>query len=108
MQELPHPNIVHLRDVYCTKQKVFLVFEFVESDLKKYMKSQQYKLSAAAIQVRYNPITRADARCCRRTARSKRPASEKRPVSPSLCSRSPTRCSTACAGAIRTVSSIGT
>ena len=30
--------MVALHDVYCTKQKVFLVFEYVESDLKKYMK----------------------------------------------------------------------
>jgi len=38
LMELPHKNIVQLKDVFCTKQKVSLVFEFVESDLKKWMK----------------------------------------------------------------------
>jgi len=38
LKELPHKNIVYLKDVYCTKQTVKLVFEFVESDLKKFMK----------------------------------------------------------------------
>jgi len=38
LKELPHKNVVQLRDVYCTKQRVNLVFEFVESDLKKFMK----------------------------------------------------------------------
>ena len=32
--------------------KLYLCFEYCEFDLKKYMKSQQYKLSAACIQVR--------------------------------------------------------
>ncbi|CAD7929752.1 unnamed protein product [Amoebophrya sp. A25] len=40
LKELPHKNIVHLRDIFCTKQKVMLVFEFVDSDLKKYMKKK--------------------------------------------------------------------
>lgn len=38
LKELPHRNVVQLRDVFCAKQKVMLVFEFVESDLKKFMK----------------------------------------------------------------------
>mmetsp|Transcript_17763 Transcript_17763/g.44402 ORF Transcript_17763/g.44402 Transcript_17763/m.44402 type:complete len:314 (+) Transcript_17763:751-1692(+) len=49
LKELPHVNVVHLRDVFCTQKKVMLVFEFVESDLKKYMKKQGGALSAAQV-----------------------------------------------------------
>lgn len=39
LKELSHENIVKLLDVFCTTNKLALVFEFVESDLKKYMKA---------------------------------------------------------------------
>ena len=36
LKETPyHPNVVRLLDVCCTQHKLFLVFEFVDSDLKK-------------------------------------------------------------------------
>lgn len=35
LQEVHHRNIVNLLDVICTGSKLFLVFEFVEQDLKK-------------------------------------------------------------------------
>jgi len=37
MKELKHDNIVYLRDVIHTDQKLMLVFEYMDKDLKKYM-----------------------------------------------------------------------
>lgn len=37
LKELAHANIVTLRDVVHENQKLYLVFEFLEQDLKKYM-----------------------------------------------------------------------
>lgn len=39
LKELAHPNVVKLLDVFCSTTKLVLVFEFLENDLKKYMKS---------------------------------------------------------------------
>jgi len=39
LKELQHPNIVELIDVVHVNQKLFLVFEFLDQDLKKYMDS---------------------------------------------------------------------
>lgn len=39
LKELSHENIVELLDVFCTTSKLILVFEFLDNDLKKYMKS---------------------------------------------------------------------
>lgn len=38
LRELDHPNVVQLLDVYCSMTKMYLVFEFLENDLKKFMK----------------------------------------------------------------------
>ncbi|CAD7974342.1 unnamed protein product [Amoebophrya sp. A25] len=38
LKELHHPNVVKLLDVCCTQNKLLLIFEYVESDLKKYMR----------------------------------------------------------------------
>lgn len=38
LKELSHPNVVRLLDVFCSTNKLVLVFEFVEDDLKKYMR----------------------------------------------------------------------
>lgn len=40
MKELKHENIVNLYDVIHTENKLMLVFEFMDKDLKKYMDSQ--------------------------------------------------------------------
>lgn len=37
MKELKHPNITRLLDVIHTEDKLVLVFEFMDQDLKKYM-----------------------------------------------------------------------
>jgi serine/threonine protein kinase len=37
LKELNHPYIVKLKDIVCTSDKLHLVFEFIEADLKQYM-----------------------------------------------------------------------
>eukprot|EP00124_Ichthyophonus_hoferi_P004983 Ihof_evm2s631 gene=Ihof_evmTU2s631 len=37
LKELHHPNIVRLLDVICEDKVLFLVFEHLEQDLKKYI-----------------------------------------------------------------------
>lgn len=49
LKELPHENVVKLLDVFCSTSKLVLVFEFVENDLKKYMKSLGRQLTPASI-----------------------------------------------------------
>jgi serine/threonine protein kinase len=46
LKELQHPNIVRLLDVHCKEpNKLVMVFEYLENDLKKYMKARGGKLS---------------------------------------------------------------
>lgn len=40
LKELRHPNIVRLLDILHTEKKLTLVFEHLDSDLKKYMDYQ--------------------------------------------------------------------
>ena len=42
---LDHPNVVKLHDVFCSQKKLYLIFEFVDSDLKKYMKQRGQPLT---------------------------------------------------------------
>merc|ERR1719172_283883 len=49
LKELNHPNVVRLLDVFCKPNKLVLVFEFLENDLKKYMKSLHGKLAPATV-----------------------------------------------------------
>ncbi|EOD39588.1 hypothetical protein EMIHUDRAFT_433442 [Emiliania huxleyi CCMP1516] len=51
LKELQHPNVVQLKDVFYmpNDNKLYLCFEYCDYDLKKYMKSLQYRLSAACI-----------------------------------------------------------
>jgi len=44
LRELSHPNIVDLKDVIHADQKLYLVFEFLDQDLKKYMDAVGKKL----------------------------------------------------------------
>jgi len=50
LKELDHPNVVKLRDLMCKPNKLVLVFEYLDNDLKKYMKSQSGRLSPALVQ----------------------------------------------------------
>merc|ERR1719450_664577 len=49
LKELSHQNVVKLYDVFCRPNKLILVFEFVENDLKKYMKAQHGRLAPSAV-----------------------------------------------------------
>merc|ERR1719197_1596715 len=49
LKELSHSNVVRLLDVFCKPNKMVLVFEFLENDLKKYMKSQSGRLAPATV-----------------------------------------------------------
>jgi len=49
LKELGHENIVRLEEVFYSPKKLVLVFEFVESDLEKYMRSLNRQLTPAVI-----------------------------------------------------------
>ena len=51
LKELHHPNVVQLKDFFLlpSVSQLYLCFEYCDFDLKKYMKSCQYKLSANCI-----------------------------------------------------------
>jgi serine/threonine protein kinase len=40
LRELRHPNIVELKDVVCSENKLYLIFEYLELDLRKYFEQQ--------------------------------------------------------------------
>ena len=40
LKGLRHPNIVELKEIIYSQDQLFLVFEYCEFDLKKYMKHQ--------------------------------------------------------------------
>mmetsp|Transcript_83686 Transcript_83686/g.270803 ORF Transcript_83686/g.270803 Transcript_83686/m.270803 type:complete len:406 (-) Transcript_83686:46-1263(-) len=58
LKELSHENVVKLLDVFCSTNKLVLVFEFVENDLKKYMKSLGRQLSPASIKTLAHQLCR--------------------------------------------------
>merc|ERR1719246_382378 len=49
LKETQHENIVQLHEVFCKPGKLVLVFEFLDSDLKKFMKARSGKLVPAKI-----------------------------------------------------------
>lgn len=49
LKELQHPNIVELRDCIQSDGKLYLIFEFVDRDLKKFMESQVDMLDPATV-----------------------------------------------------------
>ena len=46
LKELQHPNIVSLKDVLMQEAKLYLIFEFLTMDLKKYMDTNVPKVWA--------------------------------------------------------------
>lgn len=50
LRELRHPNIVRLLDVLHSEKKLTLVFEYLDSDLKKFIDAQEESCGAAAIE----------------------------------------------------------
>jgi serine/threonine protein kinase len=52
LKELRHVNIVELHDVIAQEKRLFLVFEFLFMDLKRYMDRVMFDLSPALIKVR--------------------------------------------------------
>lgn len=49
LKELSHTNVVRLLEVFCKPNKLVLVFEFLENDLKKYMKALKGVLAPSVI-----------------------------------------------------------
>lgn len=40
LKGIKHPNIVELKEVIYSQEQLYLVFEYLEYDLKKYMRAQ--------------------------------------------------------------------
>ena len=49
LKELEHPNVVALIDVIHTNRKLYLVFEFIDMDLRKFMGKSFIKHSIDAV-----------------------------------------------------------
>lgn len=49
LKTLQHPNVVKLKDVVHTEQKLYLMFEFLDHDLKKYMNTQSAPLAPMVV-----------------------------------------------------------
>ena len=47
LKNLNHPNVVELKEVLFSQEQLYLVFEYLEYDLKKYMKKKGTALPAA-------------------------------------------------------------
>lgn len=50
LKNLKHPNVVELKEVLFSQDQLYLVFEYLEYDLKKYMKKRGEALPAAQTQ----------------------------------------------------------
>lgn len=50
LKNLKHPNVVELKEVLFSQEQLYLVFEYLEYDLKKYMKKVNSALPAAQTQ----------------------------------------------------------
>ena len=46
LKSLKHPNVVELKEVLYSEKSLYLVFEYLEFDLKKYMKAKGGSMSA--------------------------------------------------------------
>jgi len=66
LRELNHPNIVDLKDVVHAESKLYLVFEFLDQDLKKYMDHVGKKLKPMLIKSYLYQILQGITFCHRR------------------------------------------
>lgn len=66
LRELNHPNIVDLKDVVHADAKLYLVFEFLDQDLKKYMDTVGKKLKPMLIKSYLYQILQGITFCHRR------------------------------------------
>jgi serine/threonine protein kinase len=46
LKSLKHPNVVELKEVLYSEKHLYLVFEYLEFDLKKYLKSRTTQMPA--------------------------------------------------------------
>jgi serine/threonine protein kinase len=53
LKNADHPNVVKLLDVYCALGKIYVVFEYIDQNLKEYMR----KVGAAPVQGSTGPLT---------------------------------------------------
>jgi len=63
LKELSHDNIVRLLDVFCKPGELILVFELLQSDLKKYMKSLGGKLPPRSLLVAMQNLRQRHREC---------------------------------------------
>ena len=63
LKELPHHNVVGLRDVVHENQKLYLVFEYLEQDLKKYLDYVGKKLERLLIKSYLQQLIKGIAFC---------------------------------------------
>jgi|EP00624_Nannochloropsis_granulata_P002264 serine/threonine protein kinase len=52
LKELSHPNVVTLKDVIYADNRLYLVFEYLDQDLKRYMDGCKAGLDPALVKVR--------------------------------------------------------
>lgn len=63
LKELKHDNIVRLLDIVHMDAKLYLIFEFLDLDLKKYMSSQSFGLNKALIKSYMHQLVRGVSYC---------------------------------------------
>ena len=63
LKELRHPNIVRLYDVLHTEKKLTLIFEYLDSDLKKFIDSQHGEVDSALVKQLMYQLFRGIAYC---------------------------------------------
>lgn len=63
LKELEHPNIVKLVDLICGENKLYLVFEFITEDLRRFLKRDSSPLAPKTIKFIFFQILHAVCHC---------------------------------------------
>jgi len=63
LKELQHPNVVRIHDVIHTNKKLILVFEYVDTDLKKFMNQFEKGLDTKVVKSLLYQLVRGVAHC---------------------------------------------